>query len=115
LLWAPSRSFPSRRRGRVGGRSAAPGSHSKETIAAGDGTATLNINKAGFVIAGMFIVTEAAAMIIWRYGHIEETWSARPQRGHEDTAERTSHPAASRPSAGNPPQNRPNRRRDSVL
>jgi nickel/cobalt transporter (NiCoT) family protein len=47
-----------------------------------------DINKAGFVIVGMFIVTWAAAMIIWRYGHIEEKWSARLQRGHEDTAER---------------------------
>jgi hypothetical protein len=63
----------------------------------------------------MSIVTGAAAMIIWRYGHIEEKWSARLQRGYEDTAERPPDPAASRPSAGNPPQNRPNRRRDSVL
>jgi high-affinity nickel-transport protein len=47
-----------------------------------------DINKAGFVIVGMFIFTWAAAMVIWRYGHIEEKWSARLQRGHEDTAER---------------------------
>jgi high-affinity nickel-transport protein len=47
-----------------------------------------DINKAGFVIVGMFIFTWAAAMIIWRYGHIEEKWSARLQRGHQDTAER---------------------------
>ena len=47
-----------------------------------------DINKAGFVIVGMFIFTWAAAMLIWRYGHIEEKWSARLQRGHEDTAER---------------------------
>ena len=38
-----------------------------------------DINKAGFVIAGMFIVTWTAAMLIWRYGHIEEGWSARLQ------------------------------------
>jgi high-affinity nickel-transport protein len=49
-----------------------------------------DINKAGFVIVGMFIFTWAAAMVIWRYGHIEEKWSARLQRGHEDTAERAS-------------------------
>ena len=47
-----------------------------------------DINKAGFVIVGMFLFTWAAAMIIWRYGHIEEKWSARLQRGREDTAER---------------------------
>jgi nickel/cobalt transporter (NiCoT) family protein len=38
-----------------------------------------NINTAGFVIVGMFIVTWAAAMMIWRFGHIEEKWSARLQ------------------------------------
>ena len=36
-----------------------------------------NINTAGFVIVGMFIVTWSVAMLIWRYGHIEEKWSAR--------------------------------------
>ena len=49
-----------------------------------------DINKAGFVIVGMFIVTWAAAMLIWRYGHIEEKWSARLQRGQQDAAERAS-------------------------
>src|ERR1700722_12716052 len=38
-----------------------------------------NINTAGFVIVGMFVVTWAVAMLIWRYGHIEEKWSARLQ------------------------------------
>jgi len=38
-----------------------------------------DINKAGFVIVGMFIVTWAAAMLIWKYGRIEEKWSARLQ------------------------------------
>ena len=36
-----------------------------------------NINTAGFVIVGMFIVTWAAAMAIWKYGHVEEKWTAR--------------------------------------
>jgi nickel/cobalt transporter (NiCoT) family protein len=36
-----------------------------------------NINTAGFVIVGMFVVTWTAAMLVWRYGHIEEKWSAR--------------------------------------
>src|SRR3984957_1239371 len=49
-----------------------------------------DINKAGFVIVGMFIFPWAPAMVIWRYGHIEEKWSARLQRGHEDTAEQAS-------------------------
>jgi high-affinity nickel-transport protein len=38
-----------------------------------------NINTAGFVIVGMFIVTWAAAILIWRYGRIEERWTARLQ------------------------------------
>jgi len=38
-----------------------------------------NINTAGFVIVGLFIATWAAAIAIWRYGHIEEKWSARLQ------------------------------------
>jgi high-affinity nickel-transport protein len=33
-----------------------------------------NINKAGFVIVGVFIVTWAIALTIWRVGRIEERW-----------------------------------------
>ena len=29
----------------------------------------------------MFIATWAVAMLVWRYGHIEEKWSARLQGG----------------------------------
>jgi nickel/cobalt transporter (NiCoT) family protein len=45
-----------------------------------------DINKAGFVIVGMFVVTWAAAMLIWRYGHIEERWMARLQPGGDQTS-----------------------------
>jgi high-affinity nickel-transport protein len=38
-----------------------------------------NINTAGFVIVGMFVLTWAAAMLVWRYGRIEEKWGARLQ------------------------------------
>ena len=38
-----------------------------------------NLNTAGFVIVGMFIVTWLAALLIWRYGRIEERWGARLQ------------------------------------
>jgi high-affinity nickel-transport protein len=38
-----------------------------------------NINTAGFVIVGMFIVTWAAAVLIWRYGNVEEKWGGRLQ------------------------------------
>jgi nickel/cobalt transporter (NiCoT) family protein len=36
-----------------------------------------NINSAGFVIVGLFVLTWAGALLIWRYGHIEEKWSGR--------------------------------------
>jgi nickel/cobalt transporter (NiCoT) family protein len=36
-----------------------------------------DINKAGFVIVGLFIFTWAVSIAIWRWGHIEERWTAR--------------------------------------
>jgi nickel/cobalt transporter (NiCoT) family protein len=33
-----------------------------------------NINTAGFVIVGLFVVTWGVALAIWRYGHVEEKW-----------------------------------------
>ena len=39
--------------------------------------AGFNINTAGFIIVGMFVVTWVAALAIWRYGKIEEKWSAK--------------------------------------
>ena len=36
-----------------------------------------NINVAGFAIVGLFVVTWVAALLIWRFGHIEERWGAR--------------------------------------
>jgi high-affinity nickel-transport protein len=38
--------------------------------------AAFNINKAGFVIAGVFVLTWAVALAIWRFGQIEEKWDA---------------------------------------
>jgi len=43
-----------------------------------------NINTAGFVIVGMFIATWAAAMAVWRYGRIEEKWTARLNKGQNE-------------------------------
>jgi high-affinity nickel-transport protein len=36
-----------------------------------------NINTAGFVIVGMFLVTWAGAMLIWRLANVEERWGGR--------------------------------------
>ena len=38
-----------------------------------------NTNTAGFVIVGLFIVTWLAALLVWRYGQIEERWTAKLQ------------------------------------
>jgi high-affinity nickel-transport protein len=35
-----------------------------------------NINQAGFVVVGVFVVTWAAALSIWRFGRIEQRWDA---------------------------------------
>src|ERR1700729_2805970 len=35
-----------------------------------------NINTAGFVIVGMFILAWLAALLVWRYGQIEKKWTA---------------------------------------
>ena len=42
-----------------------------------DEMAGFNINTAGFVIVGMFVVTWACALALWRFGHLEEKWGAR--------------------------------------
>src|SRR6202020_74798 len=38
-----------------------------------------NINTAGFVIVGMFILAWLAALLVWRYGQIEKKWTATLQ------------------------------------
>ena len=38
-----------------------------------------NLNTAGFVIVAMFGLTWLGALLIWRFGHIEEKWGARLQ------------------------------------
>jgi nickel/cobalt transporter (NiCoT) family protein len=45
-----------------------------------------NLNTAGFVIVAMFLLTWLAALLIWRYGHIEDKWSARLQSGAPEGA-----------------------------
>lgn len=42
-----------------------------------------NINTAGFFIVGVFVLTWAVALAIWRFGRIEAKWDASAQRGRE--------------------------------
>jgi len=37
-----------------------------------------NINKAGFVVVGVFVVTWAVALAVWHFGKIEQKWAAAP-------------------------------------
>src|SRR5271167_145785 len=39
--------------------------------------ANFDINKAGFVIVGMFVVCWVGALAYWRFGRVEEKWGAR--------------------------------------
>jgi nickel/cobalt transporter (NiCoT) family protein len=39
-----------------------------------------NINTAGFIIVGMFLLTWLGAIVIWRVGNIEEKWGSRLKR-----------------------------------
>jgi high-affinity nickel-transport protein len=38
--------------------------------------AKFNINTAGFVIVGIFVVTWAVALAIWHFGKIEQKWDS---------------------------------------
>jgi high-affinity nickel-transport protein len=58
--------------------------------------AAFDINKAGFVIAGIFVLTWAAALAIWRFGQIEEKWDAAMI---DDTVAGSSAPERSAPTA----------------
>jgi high-affinity nickel-transport protein len=44
-----------------------------------DWVSTLDLNLVGYAIVVLFVVTWALALAVWRFGHIEERWSARVQ------------------------------------
>jgi high-affinity nickel-transport protein len=39
----------------------------------------LDLNVIGFVIVGMFVLTWVVAMLVWRFGRIEERWAVQPE------------------------------------
>jgi nickel/cobalt transporter (NiCoT) family protein len=51
-----------------------------------------NINKAGFVIVGIFVLTWIAALAFWRFGKVEQKWDARVTVT-DGPAEQTGEPA----------------------
>ncbi|HEX3189285.1 MAG TPA: HoxN/HupN/NixA family nickel/cobalt transporter [Streptosporangiaceae bacterium] len=42
-----------------------------------DFMANFDLNKAGFVIVGIFVLTWAVALSVWHFGHLEQKWEAR--------------------------------------
>src|SRR6202522_754980 len=40
----------------------------------------IDLNVIGFLIVGLFVVTWAGALLIWRYGRIEEKWTVQTER-----------------------------------
>jgi high-affinity nickel-transport protein len=40
-----------------------------------DGLSGINLNAIGFLIVGMFVATWAIALLVWRYGRIEQRWA----------------------------------------
>jgi high-affinity nickel-transport protein len=48
--------------------------------------ANFNINRAGFIIVAMFIVTWLVALAIWRFGHIESRWDRSADLARADPA-----------------------------
>lgn len=45
-----------------------------------DWIAGLDLNTVGFAVVGMFVLTWAVALLVWRYGRIEEKWAPATER-----------------------------------
>ena len=45
-----------------------------------DFATNLDLNLVGYFIVGLFVVTWAVALAVWRFGRIEERWSAHLQQ-----------------------------------
>ncbi|MDX6620379.1 MAG: nickel/cobalt transporter (NiCoT) family protein [Gaiellales bacterium] len=43
----------------------------------------LDLNLVGYFIVGLFVATWVVALAVWRFGHIEERWTARLEPGFE--------------------------------
>ena len=45
-----------------------------------DWVSGLDLNLVGFLVVGMFVITWAVALLVWRYGRIEEKWTPAVER-----------------------------------
>jgi high-affinity nickel-transport protein len=48
-----------------------------------DLTANFNINRAGFFIVGLFVITWMVALGVWRFGHVEARWEESAARARQ--------------------------------
>lgn len=53
-----------------------------------------NINRAGFIIVAMFVAVWAFALLLWRFGRIEERWHDKAHENQLARGENTDHVAA---------------------
>ena len=53
-----------------------------------------NINKAGFIIVLMFVAVWAVALLVWRYGKIENRWHDHAHKAQIARGEKEDHVAA---------------------
>jgi nickel/cobalt transporter (NiCoT) family protein len=53
-----------------------------------------NINRAGFIIVGMFVAVWAFALLLWRFGNIEQRWHDKAHASQLARGENTDHVAA---------------------
>jgi high-affinity nickel-transport protein len=50
---------------------------------------SFNINSAGFIIVGLFVVVWAGALLFWKYGRVEQRWEAAAVRAQHARGEET--------------------------
>jgi high-affinity nickel-transport protein len=53
-----------------------------------------NLNSAGYIIVAGFVVVWSIALLIWRYGNIEERWHDKAHAAQLARGENTDHVAA---------------------
>jgi high-affinity nickel-transport protein len=46
-----------------------------------DWVSGLDLNTVGYVIVGLFVLTWAVALLVWKYGNIESKWTAGLRAG----------------------------------
>ena len=49
-------------------------------------SANFNINHAGFIIVGIFVVTWVVALSIWHFGHVESRWEHHAAQARAERA-----------------------------